>query len=462
MSGSPSVLVVDDDAGLREMLELLLAAKGYDVLTADGVASAFERMGEHDFDLILSDVRMPGGGGKALLERLRSEGDLTPVILLTAYGTIDDAVAVLKMGATDYLQKPFDKDDLLLRIERGLAHARVSAEADYLRSERDQDWRFGSLVGISSTMKKVASLIKRVAQSDASVLLTGETGTGKELAAREIHERSARRDRLLVPVNVAALPRELMETELFGHERGAFTGATERRLGRFEVADGGTLFLDEIGEAPIELQAKLLRVIQDGMIQRVGANRERAVDVRLVTATHRDLNAMVEEGRFRSDLLYRIRVIEIRLPPLRERREDIRYLIADFLTRLRDGGGQGPRITERALSFLQRYDWPGNVRELRNVVERADILAEGAVIDVEHLEFSIDQPAAEAVPDAPAGPTLPTAAEAGGLGDALDSCERDIIEQALRECGDVKARAARLLRISERTLWYKLRKHGLS
>ncbi len=459
MSGSPSVLVVDDDAGL---LELLLAAKGYDVLTADGVASAFERMGEHDFDLILSDVRMPGGGGKALLERLRSEGDLTPVILLTAYGTIDDAVAVLKMGATDYLQKPFDKDDLLLRIERGLAHARVSAEADYLRSERDQDWRFGSLVGISSTMKKVASLIKRVAQSDASVLLTGETGTGKELAAREIHERSARRDRLLVPVNVAALPRELMETELFGHERGAFTGATERRLGRFEVADGGTLFLDEIGEAPIELQAKLLRVIQDGMIQRVGANRERAVDVRLVTATHRDLNAMVEEGRFRSDLLYRIRVIEIRLPPLRERREDIRYLIADFLTRLRDGGGQGPRITERALSFLQRYDWPGNVRELRNVVERADILAEGAVIDVEHLEFSIDQPAAEAVPDAPAGPTLPTAAEAGGLGDALDSCERDIIEQALRECGDVKARAARLLRISERTLWYKLRKHGLS
>lgn len=266
MSGSPSVLVVDDDAGLREMLELLLAAKGYDVLTADGVASAFERMGEHDFDLILSDVRMPGGGGKALLERLRSEGDLTPVILLTAYGTIDDAVAVLKMGATDYLQKPFDKDDLLLRIERGLAHARVSAEADYLRSERDQDWRFGSLVGISSTMKKVASLIKRVAQSDASVLLTGETGTGKELAAREIHERSARRDRLLVPVNVAALPRELMETELFGHERGAFTGATERRLGRFEVADGGTLFLDEIGEAPIELQAKLLRVDRKSVV----------------------------------------------------------------------------------------------------------------------------------------------------------------------------------------------------
>ncbi|MFT4570246.1 MAG: two-component system response regulator AtoC [Hyphomicrobiaceae bacterium] len=455
MSSSPNILVVDDDDGLREMLELLLGTKGYKVRPADGVPAALELLHQHDFDLILSDVRMPGGGGKALLEKLRAEGDLTPFILLTAYGTIDDAVAALKLGANDYLQKPFDKDDLLLRIERGLANARVTADADYLRTERDQDWRFGSLIGVSPTMKKVASLIKRVAQSDASVLLTGETGTGKELAAREIHDRSARSDRLLVPVNVAALPRELIETELFGHERGAFTGATDRRLGRFEVADGGTLFLDEIGEAPIELQAKLLRVIQDGMIQRVGATKERSVDVRLITATNRDLNAMVDQHLFRSDLLYRIRVIEIRLPPLRERREDIRYLIADFLQRMREGRTQ-TRITERALALLQRYDWPGNVRELRNVVERADILSDGDVIDVEHLEFSIDQPSAGG------GPVLPTASAAGGLSDALDSCERDIIEQALLECDGVKARAARLLHVSERTLWYKLRKHGLT
>lgn len=456
MSSSPRILVVDDDKGLREMLEILLVAKGYNTTSADGVASALAALEQHAFDLILSDVRMPGGGGKALLEHLRADGDLTPLILLTAYGTIDDAVAALKTGATDYLQKPFDKDDLILRIERGLAHARVTTEADYLRSERDQDWRFGSLVGVSPQMKKVGSLIKRVAQSDASVLLTGETGTGKELAAREIHDRSARSGRLLVPVNVAALPRELIETELFGHERGAFTGATERRQGRFEVADGGTLFLDEIGEAPPELQAKLLRVLQDGMIQRVGATKERSVDVRLITATHRDLNAMVDAGEFRSDLLYRVRVIEIRLPPLRERREDIRYLIADFLQRLREGSGES-RITERALALLQRYDWPGNVRELRNVVERADILSEGKVIDVEHLEFSIEQAATQTAPTG-----LPSAAAAGGLSDALDHCERDIIEQALLECDGVKARAARLLHISERTLWYKLRKHGLT
>jgi two-component system, NtrC family, response regulator AtoC len=371
--------------------------------------------------------------------------------LLTAFGTIDTAVLAMQRGASDYLLKPFDTTELEVRIDRALAQRRAQIENAYWRDEAAVSSGFEELIGISAPLRGVLDLVRRVAPSTASVLLTGETGTGKELVARAIHRRSPRAEQLLVPVHLAAVPLELLEAELFGHARGAFTGALADRPGKLEVADGGTLFLDEIGEAPGALQVKLLRVLQDGVVERIGANRPQQVDVRVIAATNRDLAAEVGAGRFRSDLYYRLRVVEIRVPPLRERREDVRYLTAHFL-RLFGARRQAgvPAITEAALRRLEDYAWPGNVRELQNVIERACVLCTGDTIDSSVLE--LDPPSA----------ARPDAAPGLRLDDALDHLERDFILQALDEAKQVKARAARLLGISERSLWYKLRKHRLS
>jgi two-component system response regulator AtoC len=356
----------------------------------------------------------------------------------------------MQRGAFDYLLKPFDADELKLRVSRALALRRFRAENEFLRARPEGEPGLDELIGVSPRLRDVVEMAKQVAESSASVLITGETGTGKEVLARSIHRRSPRAERLLVPVNLAAVPLELLESELFGHARGAFTGALTERAGKLELADGGTLFLDEVGDAPLALQPKLLRVLQDGVIERVGSNQQRRVDVRVISATNRNLDEAIAAGQFRSDLYYRLRVIQIEMPPLRERPEDVRYLTAHFLRRFgqrRPGGPPG--ITHEALRLLEGYRWPGNVRELENVIERAVVLCRGDTIGTSLLDLR------ERTSDVP---------ERGGLrlDEALDRVEREMILRALEETKHVKARAARLLGVSERSLWYKLKKHGLS
>jgi len=445
-----TILIVDDDERLRLTLSLLLRTLGHEVVGAPDVATAETVLGEREIDLVISDLRMPGGSGMDLLELVQRLDLDAPVILLTGFGTVEGAVHAMQRGAFDYLQKPFDADEMKLRVGRALAARRHRIENAFLRTERDQAHGFDELIGVSAKLRAVADLVRRVAPSDASVLITGETGTGKELIARAIHRRSPRQEHLLVPVNLAAIPLELLESELFGYARGAFTGAVTEREGKLELADGGTLFLDEVGETPLPLQPKLLRVLQDGVVERVGSNRRREVNVRLISATNRDLEESIRAEQFRRDLFYRIRVVEIPLPPLRERREDIPFLAAHFLRRFARTRSAGvPGITEGALRLLDSYPWPGNVRELENVIERAVVLCRGGTIGTGLLDLR--QPGA--VQNEPG---------AVRLDEAMDRLERDMILRALDETRQVKARAARLLGVSERSLWYKLKKHGLS
>jgi two-component system, NtrC family, response regulator AtoC len=446
-----TVLVVDDDDRLRDTLRILLTSLGHEAVLASDVDSASQALEERHVDLVISDLRIPGGSGLDVLGATQRVRPGTPVILITAFGTVETAVQAMQRGAIDYVLKPFDADELEVRITRTLAQRRSQIENDYWRHESADHFDGDGLIGVSPTFRRVLDLVRQVAPSTASVLIVGETGTGKELFARAIHRRSPRADQLLVPVHLAAVPLELLEAELFGHTRGAFTGAVADRPGKLELADGGTLFLDEISEAPALLQVKLLRVLQDGVIERVGSSRPQEVDARLIAATNRDLAAEISAGRFRADLYYRLRVVEIRVPPLRERQEDIRYLAAHFLRRFGARRARGiPAITEPALRRLEEYPWPGNVRELENVIERACVLCTGDTIDSGLLDLRVPGAAST---ERPAGMRLD---------DALDRLERDIILQALDESKQVKARAARLLGISERSLWYKLRKHGLS
>jgi two-component system, NtrC family, response regulator AtoC len=445
-----AVLIVDDDDRMRETLGILLSSLGHQVVPVADVAGACQALTDRDLDLVISDLRMPGGSGLDVLDAAQRLRPGTPVILLTAFGTVETAVLAMQRGAADYVLKPFETSELEVRIARALAQRRSQIENEYWRDESAANHAAEGLIGVSPALRGVLELVRQVAPSSASVLITGETGTGKELVARAIHGRSPRAEQLLVPVHLAAVPLELLEAELFGHTRGAFTGAVADRPGKFELADGGTLFLDEIGEAPAALQVKLLRVLQDGVVERVGSNRSQRVDARVMAATNRDLTAEIAAGRFRSDLYYRLRVVEIRVPPLRERREDIRYLTAHFLRRFGTRRPRGvPAITEPALRRLEDYLWPGNVRELENVIERACVLCTGETIDSSLLD--LHRPPVERSESAPGT----------RLDEALDRLERDMILQALDEAKQVKARAARLLGISERSLWYKLRKHNL-
>ncbi len=446
-----TILVVDDDERLRDTLAILVRSLGHEALVAGDIGGAERLLAERAVDLVISDLRMPGGSGLDLLDAVRRGDAHTPVIVLTAYGTVETAVEAMKKGAFDYLVKPFDAGEMEVRIERALALRRFRLENDYLREEVETREGFDDLIGVSDGMRRVFDLAQQVAPAKTSVLVTGETGTGKELVARAIHRRSPREAHLLVPVNLAAVPTELLESELFGHARGAFTGAVAERTGKFELADRGTLFLDEVGDAPLALQPKILRVLQDGVVERVGSNHRREVDVRIVAATNRDLAADVGAGRFRADLYYRLRVVEIRVPALRERREDIRYLTAHFLRKFgQTRAGGTPKITAAALQLLDEYPWPGNVRELENVIERAVVLCRTDTVGAALLDLRV--------------PGVPPREDTAGLrlDDALDRLEREMILKALEETKQVKARAARLLGVSERSLWYKLRKHGLS
>ena len=444
------ILVVDDEPAQRELVAGFLRKHGFDVVEAGGGREAVARFKQEAFDLVLTDQRMPDLSGLEVLEAVRSTSPETAVVIITAYGTIETAVSAVKAGAADYLTKPLNLDDLLHRVHRVRERQRLVAENRELREALAERHRVEGIIGDSGRMQEVLSLVRRVAPSDATVLIRGESGTGKELIARALHYASPRAAGPLVKVNCAALAESLLEAELFGHEKGAFTGAVDSRKGRFELAGGGSIFLDEIGDLPPHLQVKLLRVLQEREFERVGSSRPIKVDVRLLAATHRNLEALVREGRFREDLYYRINVVTIMLPPLRERREDLPPLIEHFLRVFAGKNGKTVRgLTREAREALLRYDYPGNIRELENLMERAVVLTRDDVIGVEDLPLALEAPASES-------------GEEAGLIAAVEGLERRMIREALHKADGTQTRAAELLGISERVLRYKLKKYGLS
>ena len=434
------ILIVDDEPKMRRVLEIMLRQMGHATLSAGNGREALTLFRANSVDLVITDLRMPEMDGIGLIGALRAEGSEVPVMVITAHGTVETAVQAMKQGAFDYLLRPFDIEVLELAIQRVFDKADVARQNAFLKQELDRGW--DAFVGTSAPMREVYELIRQVAPSKAAVLITGETGTGKELAARAVHDASPRRDKLFVPINCAALPAEILESELFGYEKGAFTGALKERVGKFEYADGGTIFLDELTEMPLALQSKLLRVLQENTVERLGGNRVTKLDLRVIVATNRDPLDAVRQKKLREDLYYRINVFGIELPPLRRRREDIPRLVEHFIAK----HGHPVPVNAAALALLQQHDWPGNVRELENMVERALIVSGGKPLSERH--FSL----------VPARPTVPAAATPRSLTQAVEELEERLIDEALAQAEGSKSRAAALLDISERTLWYKLKK----
>ena len=443
------VMVVDDERTQLEFVGGFLGKAGFEVVLMENSMRALERFRKEPFDLVLTDQRMPEMSGVELLKQCRAVNPEVAVIIMTAYGSIETAVSAMKEGATDYLTKPLNLEELLLRIERVKRSHQLVRENTELREALQERHRIEGIIGESGEMQEVLDLVRRVAPSDATVLLRGESGTGKELITKAIHYASARKNGPLVKVNCAALPETLLESELFGHEKGAFTGAFAMRKGRFEIADKGTLFLDEIGDLPAHLQAKLLRVLQEKEFERVGSNRSINSDVRIITATHGDLEQLMRDGSFREDLYYRLNVVTIILPPLRERRQDLPPLIDHFLRKFAEKNGKTIQgFSREARDALLRYDYPGNVRELENLVERAIVLTRDDVIRLGELPLTIKE-------------TRASTDDQTNLSAVVEGMERRMIVDALHAAGGVQTKAAESLGISERALRYKLRKYGL-
>jgi len=456
MSRAARVLVVDDERGMRDFLEIFFRREGMEVTTASSVAEARALVEVDDFDLLMTDVQMPGGTGIELLRSVKETAPETVVIVMTAFATTETAIEAMKEGAYDYLTKPFKIDEVRLVVNKALEKKLLSVENKRLRSELRTQARQRVLIGTSTAMQRVYDLMAQVAATRTSVLVCGESGTGKELVARGIHDLSERRDKAFVAVNCGAIPENLLESELFGHVKGAFTGAVSNKPGLFEVAHGGTLFLDEVGELPQTLQVKLLRALQEKQVRRVGGNADTAVDVRIVTATNRDLHADAQAGRFREDLYYRLNVIQLTLPPLRERMEDVPLLAQHFLEKFaREQGRPACRLSDGTLARILAYDFPGNVRELENTIERAVALCRGDVIEPELLPSALLAPRATSA----AAAQLP--ASGANLDALMDAFERDLLVAALAKSGGVKKRAAQLLGITFRSLRYRLEKLGL-
>ena len=453
------ILVVDDDDAHRGMLRTMLQSWGYTVEEAADGEEAVALVRQKSFDVVLTDVRMARMDGIAALRHILEYNPALPVLLMTAYSSVDTAVEALRLGAYDYLVKPLDFDALRHALAKGIEHSRLSVENRELRRQLAASTSRPGILGRSRAMQEMLQIIDTVAPTGATVLITGESGTGKELVARSLHEGSPRAHKPLVTVNCAALAENLLESELFGHERGSFTGADKRREGRFVQADGGTLFLDEIGEMPLPLQAKLLRALQQGEVQRVGSDTPITVNVRVLAATNRDLRQEVAEKRFREDLFFRLNVICIEVPPLRARHEDIPLLAAHFLQRFAERNNKHVKgFSPQALDSMLRYAWPGNIRELENAVERAVILCAGDLVTGREL------PAAIATAQATGSPAQPSASPAGSIsldGLSLDDLERLAIEETLRKTGDNKSETARRLGITRATLHNKLRRYGM-
>jgi DNA-binding NtrC family response regulator len=445
----PRILVVDDEPPQVEILRFILADEGYEVVTAGSGRGALAALRRQPVDLVLTDLKMPDVSGIALLEQILQAQPGACVVLMTAHGTIDSAVEAMRKGAFDYLTKPLDREVLLLVVSRAFERIRLVSENRRLQEELRGRFRVENLVGAHGSMQEVFRVVHKVARSSSTVLIYGESGTGKELVARAIHVTSYRQDRPFVAVNVSALPETILEAELFGYEKGAFTGAEARKIGLFEQASGSTLFLDEVGELKRDLQVKLLRVLQEREFLRVGGTEPVPVDVRVVAATNKDLEREVRAGRFREDLFYRLNVIPIALPPLRERRTDVPLLVEHFLSKHGEPG-RARTIAPEALEALVAYGWPGNVRELESVIERTLLLADGDVIRLEDL------PAAVRMRSRPGGSGIPVEIPEEGLD--LEELERTLILRALDKAGNNQTRAARLLGLSRRTLQYRLEK----
>ena len=439
-----------------------LERMGHEAVAVAGGPEGLEAFREQGFDLVITDYKMEQMDGLEVLGAVRKEWPDTDVVFITAYGTIEIAVEAMKGGAVDFITKPFPPDALRVKVEKVLEHReirisreRLDEENRYLREEIGGRFNFGEMVGRSIQMQEIFSTVQKVAASDSAVLIYGESGTGKELVARAVHRESARREGPFVKVNCGAMPRELVESELFGHEKGAFTGAVRRKKGKFELGEGGTVFLDEIGDLPLEVQVNLLRVLQEKEFDRVGGEASLKADVRVIAATHRRLKEMVAEGRVREDLFYRLEVIPIRLPALRERKVDLPDLVEHFLQKKSREMNRPPvRLTDRALQALVAYSWPGNVRELENVIERTIVLSDGEEVDLSDLPLGVESDGERAEPAGDAQGEIP-------LNERLDDLERQLIQAALERSGGVKTRAAEVLGIKTSALYYKLEKYGL-
>lgn len=441
-----TILLIEDDRIMRISLEDALKGVGYEVLACETGTAALELSRSTSFDLAITDIRLPDMDGFDIVREIAGRKN-APVIMMTAYGTIKDAVEAMKLGAFDYITKPFALDEFLLLVDRALEITRLREENIRLKKDLSRCYSAPNIVGESGAMKKVFSLIERVSATDATVLILGESGTGKELVATTLHYQSARKDKPLIKINCAALPEGLVESELFGHERGAFTGAIKRKPGRFELAQGGTIFLDEIGDLPLQAQSKLLRVLQEKTVERVGGTESIRVDVRLIAATNKNLEDEVKAGRFREDLFYRLNVIPVTIPPLRERKEDIPSLIEFFMDRFRSRLSKKVRFSNEAADMLLTYDYPGNVRELENIIERCVTLSVSDLIDKDELP-----------------PFLTSGTRSSrtvSLSDIAADAEKAHIIRVLKTTQGHKTKAAEMLGISRKTLWEKIHSYGL-
>jgi len=453
-----SILVADDDASIRSLLKQLLADEGFAVLEASTGIEVVDKVKESSPDLVIMDVRMPELDGIEALARLKSTNPKTAVLIMTAFGSSNAAIRAMELGAFDYITKPFELDKISHSVKRVLDYQDLTAEVEVLRDEISSLVQTECIVGNSPAMQEVYKTIGKVAKADATVLITGESGTGKELVAEALHFNSNRRSGPMVKVSCAALPETLLEAELFGHEKGSFTGAMTQRRGRFEMADKGTIFLDEIGEMTVPTQTKLLRVLQERKIERIGSSLPIKVDIRIIVATNKDLQKQVEQNKFRDDLYYRLNVINIHMPPLRDRKEDIPSLVEHFLAKHRySATAQPAAISEEAIRRLMEYNWPGNVRELENVIERAVVLSRGQIITSRELPFG-DHDAAEGEEGE---------GEADAKGDSsffkksVAQFEKDLIMKALRDANGNRSKAAEMLGIYRRLLYAKIKEYGL-
>jgi len=447
------ILVVDDERSIRIGLKGLLTKEGYEVAVAESGDEALQFLASQEYDLVLTDLRMAGLDGLSLLKKIKEQYPDTLVMLMTAYGSEKTAVEAMKAGARDYLIKPFDNDEVKILIRQALEQRALQRQVQHLHERLDAAFRFDSILGGSPAMQRVFDIVKKVAPTDLTVLITGESGTGKELIANAVHQNSPRKNGPFIKVNCAAMARELVESELFGHEKGAFTGAAAAREGKFEAADGGTLFLDEIGDMPLETQAKVLRVLQEREFERVGGNRTIKVDVRVIAATNKHLQQMTEEGKFREDLFFRLNVVPVLLPPLRERQEDIPLIATHFLKEVTARYGHGPTtFSAEAYGLLLSVAWPGNVRELKNVVEAAAVLAAGPEINASDLRLNQQASPAE---------VTSTTTFKDAKQQVIDAFERDFVTRALRRHRGNVTKAAAEMGMLRQQLQQKIRELGL-
>ncbi len=448
------ILIVDDEEGMRHMLLIILKKEGYETTSVSDGNEALRAVESDDYDFILCDIKMPGMDGLTLLQELKKRGCNSTIIMMSAYGTMDTAIEAMKMGAYDYISKPFKSDEIILTIKKAEERERLRKENILLKKEVEGRYKFSNIIAKSKKMLEIFETISKIASYKSTVLIIGESGTGKELIAKAIHYNSPRRNRAFIPINCGAIPENLLESELFGHVKGAFTDAIFTKKGLFEEADGGTIFLDEISDLPLSLQVKLLRVLQEDEIRRVGDTKPIKVDVRIIAASIRDLADEVKMGRFREDLFYRLNVLNIHLPPLRERKEDIPLLVNHFIEKFNKKIGKNIKgITSEAMKMLMDYEWKGNVRELENVIERAVILADGECISTEHLPEGIMKAVTEPVVSITEGEF--------SIKKASSALEKELIKRALQYTGGNRTKAAKLLEISHKALLYKMQGYGI-